>query len=126
MKVRILTGIVGSALALVVLILLPPIFLNIAMALICGLAMYEMLIVTRFVGHRGLVSAAMVFAVLSPFLLWLDRGRPAVAAVLVYCIVLVTIQIIYHDSLRVERTGFVFFVSILVPVSISCLPICGP
>ena len=33
MKVRILTGIVGSALALVVLILLPPIFLNIAMAL---------------------------------------------------------------------------------------------
>ena len=126
MKVRILTGIVGSALALVVLILLPPIFLNIAMALICGLAMYEMLIVTRFVGHRGLVSAAMVFAVLSPFLLWLDRGRPAVAAVLVYCIVLVTIQIIYHDSLRVERTGFVFFVSILVPVSISCLAYLRP
>ena len=68
----------------------------------------------------------MVFAVLSPFLLWLDRGRPAVAAVLVYCIVLVTIQIIYHDSLRVERTGFVFFVSILVPVSISCLAYLRP
>lgn len=48
------------------------------------------------------------------------------AAVLVYCIVLVTIQIIYHDSLRVERTGFVFFVSILVPVSISCLAYLRP
>ena len=112
--------------ALVVLILLPPIFLNIAMALICGLAMYEMLIVTRFVGHRGLVAAAMTFSILSPFLLVLDRGRPAVAAVLVYCIVLVVIQIIYHDSLKVERTGFVFFVSILVPVSISCLAYLRP
>lgn len=126
MKARIITGVVGSALALVVLILLPPIFFNIALSLICALAMYEMLIVTRFVGHRGLVAAAMVFSAAAPFLLSLDRGRPAVAAVLVYCIVLVMIQILYHDSLRVERTGFVFFVSILVPVSISCLAYLRP
>ena len=53
MKKRILTGLIGGALLFVVLLLLPPIFLTIALSGVCGLAMYEVLIVSRFVGHRG-------------------------------------------------------------------------
>ena len=61
LKSRILTGIVGAALALVVLLLLPPLVLNIAMAGICAIAMYEVFVVTKMVNHRGLETAAVLF-----------------------------------------------------------------
>ena len=32
------------------------------------------------------------------------------------------VQVLYHETLRVERTGFVFFVSIIVPIALSCTP----
>ena len=121
MKVRILTGLVSGTLLLIVLLLLPAIFVNIAMAAVCALAMYEVLIVTKAVGHRGLVAAAVAFSLTAPFLLLPGGWVPAAAALLVYCIVLVFIQIQYHETLKVERTGFVFFVSVLVSISFSCL-----
>lgn len=110
---------------MVVLLLLPPIFLNIAMAAVCGLAMYEILIVTKFVGHRGLVAAALLFSIASPFLL-MGGQMVTLLGILAYCVALVFIQIIYHDSLKIERTGFVFFVSVLVSVSFSCLAYLRP
>ena len=61
MKKRILTGLIGGALLFVVLLLLPPIFLTIALSGVCGLAMYEVLIVSRFVGHRGLTVSAVFY-----------------------------------------------------------------
>ncbi len=125
MKSRVITGVVGSVLALVVLLLLPPVALNIAVAVVCGLAMNEMLIVTHFVGHRGLMASGVIFSVAAPFLLlfneWAGSSMPALAVMFVYVMTLVVIQIKYHDTLPVERTGFVFFVSIILPVALSCL-----
>ena len=121
MKARILTGLVGGALLFVVLLVLPPIFLNIAMAAVCALAMYEVLVVTKAAGNRGLVASAVVFSLAAPFLLLPEGWMPAALALLLYCVALVFIQIRYHETLKVERTGFVFFVSVLVSISFSCL-----
>ena len=125
MKARIITGLVGSALALVVFFC-PPIVLNLAMSLVCAIAMYEVLIVTKYVGHRGLTAAAVAFALAAPFLFSFGGGMAAAAALFVYCVVLVGIQILYHETLKVERTGFVFFVSVLVSVSFSCIAYLRP
>ncbi|MCI8553655.1 MAG: CDP-archaeol synthase [Clostridiales bacterium] len=121
MKMRILTGLVGGALAFVVLLLLPPVFLNIAMSIICGMAMYEVLIVSRFVGHRGLTAAAVAFAMLTPFFLLPGNLLPAMGAMLAYVMALTFLQIRYHKTLSMERIGFVFFVSVVFPLSFSCL-----
>ncbi len=126
MKMRILTGLVGGALAFVVLLLLPPIFLNIAMSVICGVAMYEVLIVSRFVGHRGLTAAAVVFAMLTPFFLLPGNILPATGAMLLYVAVLTFLQIKYHETLSVERIGFVFFISVVFPLAFSCLAYLRP
>lgn len=121
MKSRIITGLVASAFALVVLLLLPWYCLHIAMAGICALAMYEILVVTKFVRHRGMLAAAIVFALAAPFLLITGNAMHAVIALVAYVVVLAFIQILYHDTLPVEQTGFVFLVSLLVPISFSCL-----
>lgn len=121
MKSRIITGIVGSALAVAVLLLLPPIFFNVVMALICAMAMYEILIVTRFVNHRGLMTVAVLFSLFTPFFMLTADRLPALAVILVYVVGLAVIQVIYHDTLPVERNGFVFFISMIVPIALSCL-----
>ena len=120
LKSRILTGIVGAALALVVLLLLPPLVLNIAMAGICAIAMYEVFVVTKMVNHRGLETAAVLFALLAPFLVML-RFMPSAMVVLGFVVLLAVIQVRYHDTLPVERTAFVFLLSVLVSISFSCL-----
>ncbi len=120
LKSRILTGIVGVALALVVLLLLPPMVLNFAMAGICAIAMYEVFAVTKMVNHRGLETAAVIFALLSPFLVMM-RPIPSATVVLGFLVSLAIIQVRYHDTLPVERTGFVFLLSLLISISFSCL-----
>ena len=121
MKKRILTGLIGGALLFVVLLLLPPIFLTIALSGVCGLAMYEVLIVSRFVGHRGLTVSAVVFSMLTPFFTLLPGTMPAIVVIFLYILFLSIVQIKYHETLTMERIGFVFFVSVVFPIAFSCL-----
>ena len=111
MKARILTGIVGGALALIILLFCPTICTNIAISVVCALAIYEILIATKFVDHRGMMAAALAFAIVCPYFMLTETRTPALIALLLYVLVLVLIQLCYHESLSVERTGFVFFVS---------------
>ena len=122
MKSRIITGVVGGGLLLAILLLCPDICLNIAFVLVCALAMYEVLIVTRFVEHKGLPAAAVAFSMLTPFFLETTSRYPAFIVILLFVLGLAFVQVLYHETLRVERTGFVFFVSIIVPIALSCTP----
>lgn len=126
MKSRIITGLVGSVLALVVLLCPYPFLLNVAMAVICALVMYEILIVTRFVNHRGLMAGAVAFAMTTPFFFFGESRTPALMILLAYVLFLAVMQIAYHETLAVERTGFVFFVSIIVPIALSCMAYLRP
>lgn len=111
MKSRIITGVVGGGLLLAILLLCPDICLNIAFVLVCALAMYEVLIVTRFVEHKGLMAAAVAFSMLTPFFLETTSRYPAFIVILLFVLGLAFVQVLYHETLRVERTGFVFFLS---------------
>ena len=128
MKSRIITGVVGGGLLLAILLLCPDICLNIAFVLVCALAMYEVLIVTRFVEHKGLMAAAVAFSMLTPFFLETTSRYPAFIVILLFVLGLAFVQVLYHETLRVERTGFVFFVHhrahrpVLHPVFADPLP----
>ena len=82
MKSRIITGVVGISLTLIVLLVLPPIALNVAMALLCGIAMYEILHVAK-VKNRGVAVLTMLFAVSMPFWVLADTVLVALAVLLV-------------------------------------------
>lgn len=121
MKSRILTGLVGVALVFVVLLFLPSIVLNFAMAVICALAMYELLVTTHHVTHRGVLVASIVFSASTPFFMLGNSRMPAFILLLLYVVVLVLFQIVYHQTLKVEHTAFAFCMSLIFPVSFSCL-----
>lgn len=121
MKKRVLTGIIGLSLLFLVLFFLPAWCLNIFLALLSALAMYEILQVTHLRGHKGLLLASLVFSLAAPFLLMWHRPIVVVFAVVVYAVVLGLIQLHGHESLPVERTGFVFCMTLLVPLALSCV-----
>ena len=62
MKSRIITGVVGISLMLIVLLVLPPIALNIVIAALCGIAMYELLHAAQ-IKHLG-VTVLSILSVL--------------------------------------------------------------
>ena len=121
MKSRILTGIVGIALLTIVLFVLPPYALNVAMAVVCVMAMVELLVTTNHVKHRGILAASITFSASTPFFMLGDSRMPALILLLAYLFVLVCLQIKYHETLPVEHTSFAFFMSITYPVAFSCL-----
>ncbi|MGN0171564.1 MAG: phosphatidate cytidylyltransferase [Acutalibacteraceae bacterium] len=121
MKARILTGLIGGSAALLVLLFFPAWAISIVMALVSALGMYELLIVSGYLKHKGLLTAAMAFTLCAPFLLMGGSHFIAVCALVLYVLVLALIQITHHGRLRVEGTGFVFFVSVIVALALSCI-----
>ncbi|MCL2884761.1 MAG: phosphatidate cytidylyltransferase, partial [Oscillospiraceae bacterium] len=117
---RILTGVIGGVYALVVIIVLPPYALNIALALFAVIAVYEFLATAGVAGHWGLVITGMAAAAMSPFFLMVPPMYDMLA-VGAFVMTLVVIQLIYHEKLSVERTGFVFFLVFLILLAFDFL-----
>lgn len=119
MKTRIITAIVGIAALLLVLLAPWTIVFTCAVVVICGVSVLEVLSVTDMAKHRGLKVASILFAVLAPFF---DRLPQAVVLgiCLAYMIALVAIYLIGHNVLTLEKIGSVFFMTMLVSLSLSC------
>ena len=120
MKTRLITGGIAAALFLIVLFIPWSVALTIATSFICGLAVFEILSVTKVVQHRGLEVAAIVFAVIAPFFGRMNGGWVFVVCLL-YVLVLVFLTLRYHESVSIDKVGIVFLLSVLVSISLSCL-----
>lgn len=120
MKTRLITAGIAAALFLFVLFIPWSVALTVATSVICGLAVYEMLTVTKVVQHRGLETAAIVFAVVAPFFGRMNGGWVFILCLL-YVLALVFLTIRYHDLVTIDKVGMVFLLSVLVAVSLSCL-----
>lgn len=120
MKTRLITAGISAALFLIVLFIPWSVALTVVTSFICGLAVYEMLTVTKVVQHRGVGTAALVFAVIAPFFGRMNGGWVFVLCLLyVFALGLLTIR--YHDVVTIDKVGMVFLLSVLVSVPLSCL-----
>lgn len=120
MKTRLITGGISAALFLIVLFIPWSVALTIATSLICGLAVLEILSITKVVQHRGLEAAAIAFAVIAPFFGRMNGGWVFIVCLL-YVLALVLLTLRYHESVSVDKVGIVFLLSVLVSLSLSCL-----
>ena len=118
MKTRIISGVIGAALALIVLFLLPPLALNIAVALLNAMAVYELLVATGILRHKGVLACCMVYAAGAPFFCFADRAI-SLAATVVLAVIIGMLQVVEHEKLSVKRVGFAFFATMLVSFALS-------
>lgn len=120
LKTRIITGAVGGVSAIAILLFVPTLGIRVLAALICVLAMYELL---QSCGckHKGVWASALLFAASCSFLdmpfdvplLWI--------ALVAYGLLLALNLIFSYDTLPFEQVVYIAFASIFVVMPIASL-----
>ena len=119
MKARVLFGVIGFVAVLLALYVFPPIVLEIAVALLCLFATYEVLGATRLVHNRLelllclLVSVGLAvghFSVLPHDLQDVVQGL-----IFVLLVGSFAIELKFHDSMNVSQVSWGFFGALIVP-----------
>ena len=120
LKSRILTGIVGAALALVVLLLLPRWFSISLWPVICAIAMCEVFVVTKMVNHPG-SKPRRCFCTAGAFLVMLRSMPSAMGGIGFRCFAGGHSGAVSRHAPRWNGLRSFFLLSVLVSISFSCL-----
>lgn len=119
MKARVLFGVIGFVAVLLALYVFPPIVLEIAVALLCLFATYEVLGPTRLVHNRLelllclLVSAGLAVGHFS--VLPLDLQDVVQGLIFVLLVGSFAVELKFHDSMNVSQVSWGFFGALIVP-----------
>lgn len=121
MKQRIISAIIGLAVLAVVMAFYNTILFNFAIMLIGCLAVYEILLATKYVENKALAAICLLFSATVPFLAHSNMKLvvPVICCAFVFSLFILLIA--EHKILRIEQMGFAFFISMLVPFSMSTL-----
>lgn len=119
MKARVLFGVIGFVAVLLALYVFPPIVLEIAVALLCLFATYEVLGATRLVHNRLelllclLVSVGLAVGHFS--VLPLDLQDVLQGLIFVLLVGSFAVELKFHDSMNVSQVSWGFFGALIVP-----------
>lgn len=120
MKSRILVAVVGIPLLLVILLLTPPICLQIVVGLLSVLALYELLYATGYVRYFSMLVISAVAAFLVPF--WCYFGPTVLGFVGICFLLLVGLcicAIASGQTVKLGQIGACFFAGIVIPLMLS-------
>ena len=120
MKTRIISGVIGALIAVIVLFFLPAEALNVAAAALAVVAVFEMLNTTGLMKHKGVLAVCAVYAAAIP-LLGLLKVSVLLPATVLFAAVLCALQVVCHEQLQVEKTGFSFFATLFITFSFLSL-----
>ncbi|MCL2697024.1 MAG: phosphatidate cytidylyltransferase [Oscillospiraceae bacterium] len=119
---RIISAAVAAFLAILVLIVdFLPLFIVIISAL-SVVAVYEMLVATKYIKNKALSVLSLCFVFLVPVMFIVEHLRDNLP--MICCIFLLTLFIVMiymHEKVSFEAVSLVGFVSISIPLSLSCL-----
>lgn len=121
MKQRLLTAAIGLTLLLVIMFFFHTWIFNIAIALVAGIAVWELLQAAGYSKNKLLSALSLLFAVLVPFFRTPKFNLVSLIGVLLYLLGLFTIMLYQHETIRFEEIGTVFMISLLVPFSLSTM-----
>ena len=121
MKKRILTAAVCVPLAVAVLSFCPVWVTRLAVAFFCCVGMLEMLSALKLNHHRLLTAVAVVFAAAVPSLDQLGGTTAILTAVAIYALLLTVVQLLFNQTLKVERLMFFGTASVMTIVPLGML-----
>ncbi len=121
MKQRIISSLIGLVLLGIVLFLFDTIVVNIAVAVIGVIGVYELLAATGCWKHRPLSCLVLVFSVVIPFVS--ERFMEQVLALIcyIYVVGLFCLLLKNHEKLHIEQVALGFTFGLLVPFSLTTL-----
>lgn len=121
MKQRIVTAAVGLTIFFAVLALYHTVFLNISVAVIIFLALYEMFHVTGVWENKVLSAVCLLFGCALPFLNVEQTRSWLVCGEAVFALALFGILLVYHESLHYAKVATAFAATSVIAYTTSVL-----
>lgn len=119
MKQRIISSAAGLLILAVVFALFDTIVLNIAVAIVIVMALYELI---EAAGQKSTPTSliALVLGVAIPFFSTRLLNNILASICFFFSLVLFCMLLRYHSTIRVEQLGFVFFFTMLIAFATTC------
>lgn len=124
MKQRILTASILIILAAPILIFSDTIVLNIAVAVISAIGIYELLSATKYVQNHTLTVISIIYAAAVPFLFLLpgeSRYGAFIGVIFVFVVVLFMLLMFKNKKYRIEHISVAFLMANIIPMFLSSL-----
>lgn len=121
MHERTKTAVVGLLLAAVILFFSNTIVLNITVAILSVLAVWELFKAVSLTRHKFLTAFSLLCAVLIPFIKVANYKNALLLGSYLYILVAFCALIKNHATLKAEYVGFAFLVTIFLPLAFSTL-----
>lgn len=96
----------------------------IAVAIISAVAVYEILIATKYIKNRAGAASSLSFAFAIPFVLGIDMTRGFMSAryvAFLFIIGLFIIMLFSHKRVKFAQIALMAFVSLCIPISMTCI-----
>ena len=119
MKQRVISAIVGLCILALVIALFDTVLLNIAVAAIIAMSLYELF---SAAGYQKLpvTRLAIVFGAVVPFFSTALIGKILTLVCFVFALILLCLMIKHYKTVSAEQIGFMLFFSIAISFSLSC------
>ncbi len=109
-----------------------PLVLNLFVALLSAAALYEVLIVTKYVESKALTSISMIFAFVIPFIseishlvaplgLHFELGNSLFVMIFIYAVILFSTLLLSYKTYSLEHLSVVFLMSVVIPCFLSTI-----
>ncbi len=124
MKKRLITAAVGIPVAILIIVLgsITPHVLSAVTDLFSILAVYEVVSAAKYTRYRSITVLALLFSALLPLFFCYDTLREyAIPVSFLFLTLLCAAALMRHKEIKFEELGFIAFISICIPFSISTL-----
>lgn len=121
MRQRLISAAIGIPIAVIVLFFYQTALLNIAIAFITFMAVYEILVATKYLGNRGLALICFIYAVYVPFAHVLPVYYLGQTFSFLFMLTLLVFFLFTHRTVRLEQIGTAFMLTLLLAFSFSCI-----
>ncbi|MCL1823468.1 MAG: phosphatidate cytidylyltransferase [Oscillospiraceae bacterium] len=119
---RIISAAVAAALAIAVFIVdFMPLFVVIISAL-SAVAVYEMLVATKYIKNKIFSALSLLFVFFMPILFFTENLRENLPMICCSFLLMLFLVMIYmHERVSFAELSLIAFVSVCIPLSLSCL-----
>lgn len=121
MRQRLISAAFGVPLIAAVLLLYNTVVLNIVVAIIAILALYEVFVAMRYIKSRGLVAACFIYTAIQPFFNISQMRLIVLTCSYFFILALFGLLMRYHMKLRLEQIGTAFMLTIIISLAFTSI-----
>lgn len=121
MKQRLISAAFAAPVILAVLLLYNTVVLNIVVALLSVLALYEVFVATGYIKSKGIAAAGFIYAAALPFFFVSHLHLVVLGCSYLFVVVLFALLMHYRTGLSLSQVGTGFFLTILISTAFSSI-----